>query len=186
MELTGTNWAWGLFAKNTYSFDQLIIGSGMALFSIYIYLYYLQYVLSYVFWVFAVLYSVLSAGTSILGGLSEEVTPDPIPNSVVKLFSADGTAWFFVWESRSPPGSLLKAEATLLRLFSFLDSFLMSLSRSLNALRSSATALRPSGVTQLMWEKQLEGLKTPWDTVHKITSNASEWTSKAGYSFLMP
>ena len=28
----------------------------------------------------------------ILGGDSEEVTPDPIPNSVVKLFCADGTA----------------------------------------------------------------------------------------------
>jgi hypothetical protein len=29
---------------------------------------------------------------SVPGGLSEEVTPDPIPNSVVKLFCADGTA----------------------------------------------------------------------------------------------
>ena len=43
--------------------------------------------------------------TSILGGLSEKVPPDPIPNSVVKLLRADGTARFFVWESRSPPGS---------------------------------------------------------------------------------
>ena len=40
----------------------------------------------------AVLCSFLSIDTSILGGLSEEVTPDPIPNSVVKLFCADGTA----------------------------------------------------------------------------------------------
>ena len=30
--------------------------------------------------------------TSILGGLSEKVPPDPIPNSVVKLLCADGTA----------------------------------------------------------------------------------------------
>ena len=39
----------------------------------------------------------------IFGGHSEEVTPVPIPNTEVKLFSADGTAWETVWESRSPP-----------------------------------------------------------------------------------
>ena len=38
-----------------------------------------------------------------LGGHSEEVTPDPIPNSEVKLTSADGTAGETLWESRSPP-----------------------------------------------------------------------------------
>ena len=37
------------------------------------------------------------------GGNSEEVTPVPIPNTEVKLFSADGTAWETMWESRSPP-----------------------------------------------------------------------------------
>ena len=36
------------------------------------------------------------------GGYSKEVTPDPIPNSVVKLFRVDGTACR-LWESRSPP-----------------------------------------------------------------------------------
>jgi hypothetical protein len=38
------------------------------------------------------------------GGDIEEATPDPIPNSEVKLFGADGTAREAVWESRTPPG----------------------------------------------------------------------------------
>ena len=37
------------------------------------------------------------------GGHSEEVPPVPIPNTEVKLFSADGTARATVWESRSSP-----------------------------------------------------------------------------------
>lgn len=38
------------------------------------------------------------------GDHSEGGTPDPISNSVVKTFSADGTARATVWESRSSPG----------------------------------------------------------------------------------
>ena len=38
------------------------------------------------------------------GGDIEEATPDPIPNSEVKLFGADGTAREAVWESRTSPG----------------------------------------------------------------------------------
>ena len=38
------------------------------------------------------------------GGDIEEATPDPIPNSEVKLFGADGTAREAVWESRTLPG----------------------------------------------------------------------------------
>ena len=41
--------------------------------------------------------------TCFFGGHSEEVPPVPIPNTAVKLFCADGTAWETVWESRSPP-----------------------------------------------------------------------------------
>ena len=41
--------------------------------------------------------------TDIFGGHSEEAPPVPIPNTEVKLFSADGTARETVWESRSPP-----------------------------------------------------------------------------------
>jgi hypothetical protein len=37
------------------------------------------------------------------GGNGEGVTPVPIPNTVVKPFSADGTARETAWESRSPP-----------------------------------------------------------------------------------
>ena len=38
------------------------------------------------------------------GGDVEEATPDPIPNSEVKLLGADGTAREAVWESRTSPG----------------------------------------------------------------------------------
>ncbi len=37
---------------------------------------------------------------------SVEATPVTIPNTEVKLFSADGTAWEAVWESRSSPENL--------------------------------------------------------------------------------
>ena len=37
------------------------------------------------------------------GGHSEEAPPVPIPNTEVKLLSADGTAWVTMWESRSLP-----------------------------------------------------------------------------------
>ncbi len=40
----------------------------------------------------------------ISGGDIEEATPDPIPNSEVKLLGADGTARVTVWESRTLPG----------------------------------------------------------------------------------
>ena len=33
-----------------------------------------------------------------------KVTPVPIPNTMVKLYSADGTARETVWKSRSSPG----------------------------------------------------------------------------------
>ena len=39
-----------------------------------------------------------------LGGHGGRVIPDPIPNSVVKPSSVDGTAQVTVWESRTPPG----------------------------------------------------------------------------------
>ena len=39
-----------------------------------------------------------------LGDLSEEDPPVPIPNTVVKLLSPDGTARASVWESRKLPG----------------------------------------------------------------------------------
>jgi hypothetical protein len=44
----------------------------------------------------------------IFGGHSEEAPPVSIPNTVVKLFCADGTAWVTMWESRSPPIALYK------------------------------------------------------------------------------
>ncbi len=44
----------------------------------------------------------------VFGDNSEEVTPVPIPNTEVKLFSADGTARATWWESRSLPDLSLK------------------------------------------------------------------------------
>jgi hypothetical protein len=43
------------------------------------------------------------------GDHSKGETPDPIPNSEVKPFSADGTARETVWESRTSPGIIIKA-----------------------------------------------------------------------------
>jgi hypothetical protein len=39
----------------------------------------------------------------ILGDHGEGETPVPIPNTEVKPFNADGTAWVTVWESRTLP-----------------------------------------------------------------------------------
>ena len=39
----------------------------------------------------------------VLGDHGEGVPPVPIPNTEVKPFSADGTAWVTVWESRTLP-----------------------------------------------------------------------------------
>ncbi len=46
----------------------------------------------------------LGRDPKVSGGDIEEATPDPISNSEVKLFGADGTAREAVWESRTPPG----------------------------------------------------------------------------------
>ena len=40
---------------------------------------------------------------NLAGDNSKEATPDPIPNSAVKLFCVDGTAWAAAWESRTSP-----------------------------------------------------------------------------------
>jgi hypothetical protein len=42
------------------------------------------------------------------GNHNEGETPVPIPNTEVKPFSADGTAWGAKWESRSLPGFLIQ------------------------------------------------------------------------------
>ena len=42
------------------------------------------------------------------GGNSERVPPVPIPNTVVKPFSADGTWLVAAWESMTSPGFLCK------------------------------------------------------------------------------
>src|SRR5207247_6286277 len=43
-------------------------------------------------------------GNQFPGGHRRGVTPVPIPNTEVKLSTADGTAWETAWESRSLPG----------------------------------------------------------------------------------
>ena len=42
--------------------------------------------------------------SKVSGGDIEKATPDPIPNSEVKLLGADGTAYASRWESRTLPG----------------------------------------------------------------------------------
>ena len=51
------------------------------------------------------------------GGYGGEETPVPIPNTEVKLPSADGTAWETAWESRSPPESFVPLINSLIRGF---------------------------------------------------------------------
>src|SRR3982751_7146731 len=55
------------------------------------------------------------------GGHRREVTPVPIPNTEVKLSTADGTAWETAWESRSLPGLTIKAGCVCIRPFLFGD-----------------------------------------------------------------
>ena len=40
-----------------------------------------------------------------------KVTPVPIPNTTVKLHSADGTAGETLWESRSSPGKAFRGSS---------------------------------------------------------------------------
>ncbi len=49
------------------------------------------------------LYKVNKETLIYIGGNGEKVPPVPIPNTEVKLLSADGTARVAVWESRSLP-----------------------------------------------------------------------------------
>ena len=49
------------------------------------------------------------------GDNSEEVTPVPISNTVVKLLSADDTWWEAAWESRTLPVFVLQNIFTIQR-----------------------------------------------------------------------
>ena len=53
-----------------------------------------------------------NADNRFFGGDSEEATPVPIPNTEVKLFSADGTAREAVWESRTLPKTFFEQPVT--------------------------------------------------------------------------
>src|SRR5512140_3045149 len=67
----------------------------------------------------------MAPSRKVSGGDFEEATPDPIPNSEVKLFGADGTAREAVWESRTPPGFSLRLMLPLrdMSLFTFVFRF---------------------------------------------------------------
>jgi hypothetical protein len=52
-----------------------------------------------------------------LGDHSEGETPVPIPNTEVKPFNADGTAWVTVWESRTLPRLKLEGPSEMMGLF---------------------------------------------------------------------
>jgi hypothetical protein len=55
-------------------------------------------------------YLVLRELPQMSGGNSEEVTPVPMPNTEVKLFSADGSWGLSPCESRTPLGIVLLPE----------------------------------------------------------------------------
>ena len=80
IQLTGTNWSCGL-ATN---FSRTLYGRLICV-----------YILFYIF-------------LSFFGGHGKEETPVPIPNTEVKLFSADGTARETARESRSLPKNFSK------------------------------------------------------------------------------
>ncbi len=65
---------------------------------------------------YAYCYLVLREHSQWFGGDSEEVTPVPMPNTEVKLFSADGSRGF-PCESRTPPSCLKPVHDELVFLF---------------------------------------------------------------------
>ena len=75
-----------------------------------------------------------------LGGHSSEVTPDPIPNSEVKLTSADGTAGETLWESRSPPRFRFETGKCLIALPRFQFFFKLFVLLSQNQISSCAVS----------------------------------------------
>ena len=70
------------------------------------------------------------------GGDRRGVTPVPMPNTVVKPSTADGTARVTVWESRSLPGFIPKPEVDVVSGFALYECsdlfgvFLCNASRS--------------------------------------------------------
>src|SRR6266513_2473593 len=94
-----------------------------------------------------------SGDPKVSGGDFEEATPDPIPNSEVKLFGADGTAREAVWESRTLPGLFSKSPLKR-RLFFFVFRArpgqrcrrgVVGLKGALGHAVHSGEALRPGG-----------------------------------------
>ena len=57
---------------------------------------------------------------NIFGDNDAEVTPVPIPNTVVKLCSADDTWWEAAWESRSSPEQIITKASRLCDIYSSL------------------------------------------------------------------
>ena len=60
-------------------------------------------------------------GPSLPGGDRRGVTPVPMPNTVVKPSTADGTARVTVWESRSLPGFIPKPEVDVVSGFALYE-----------------------------------------------------------------
>ena len=84
-----------------------------------------------------------------LGDHGEGETPVPIPNTAVKPFSADGTAWVTVWESRTLPRlkiAFAKAKAKkarpLWRAFFYPDRINFSMRRNAGSSRTKEGGVR--------------------------------------------
>jgi hypothetical protein len=74
------------------------------------------------------------------GGHRRGVTPVPIPNTEVKLSTADGTAWVTVWESRSLPGLFLQGPLLVSGLFFCTESISSQQSAGNKAITQTKTS----------------------------------------------
>ena len=68
----------------------------------------------------------LKTSFTVFGGYSVGVTPVPIPNTEVKSYRADDTAWETVWESRSLP-KLFETPSSLLRWGGFVRAIVQNI-----------------------------------------------------------
>ena len=96
------------------------------------------------------------------GGDIEEATPDPFPNSEVKLLGADGTARETWWESRTPPGTFCSPYNASCTGFFLLSFVLPDPGRRGSAHRLGLRALeRPVRLSGARWSCACRRLSAP-------------------------
>ena len=141
-------------------------------------------------------FCLLSSDFWFYGGHSKEDPPVPIPNTEVKLFSADGTAWATMWESRSPPIFLqipyratgkgfffallffpFPSPATsFFILFSVNRGLLFKITR-LELLNWQIFLLSITVNTLIVWKNILLSTTGPWQPFHKMDIGRNDATA---------